>query len=69
MDCIFARPIFRMPIFKLQCQTKIMLYIICGSEFGKHQGKKALMIICRALNGGKSVVLSTDQLQLQIAIT
>ena len=56
MDCIFARPIFRMPIFKLHC--------ICGPEFGKHQGKKAL--ICRALNGGKFTGLSTHQLQLQL---
>ena len=27
MDWIFARLIFRIPIFKLQSQTKIMLYI------------------------------------------
>ena len=36
----------------IQALTSEKHYVICGPEFGEHQGNKAL--ICRALYGGKS---------------
>ena len=37
----------------IQAPTSEKHYVICGTEFGEHQGKKAL--IRRALHGGKSI--------------
>ena len=36
----------------IQAPTSEKHYVVCGPEFGKHKGKKAL--ICCALYGGKS---------------